>query len=210
MQIFLPQRLVFLAVPKTGTTAIEQALGQIVSIDIRRPPGIKHIGAQRFDRRFRPFLKQTFGAEVETFAVMRDPLDRLASWWRYLQRDEIVGSPRSMRGVSFDQFVAAHAADEPEEMGRIGGDQAEMLMGESDGPLVNHIFQYGREDLILDFFQKRFGRTFELPRINTSPVIEAEARANSVAAFRRARAREMALWQAVSEHGYLHTPLKGR
>ena len=209
MQIFLLQKLVFLAVPKTGTTAIEQALGQIVSIDIRRPPGAKHIGAQRFDRRFRPFLKKTFGAEVETFAVMRDPLDRVASWWRYLQRDEIVGSPRSMRGVSFDTFLSAHAQEDPDKMGTIGGDQADILMGDADIPLVNHIFQYGREDLILDFLEDRFGRRFEFPRVNASPAMKAEAKTDSVAAFRKKREREMALWRAVSENGYLHTPAKG-
>lgn len=205
MQIFLPERLVFLAVPKTGTTAIEKALAPYVSIDIRRPPAVKHIGAERFDRKFRPFLKDVFGVEVETFAVMRDPVDRLASWWRYLQRDAIVGQPRSMRGVSFDAFLRAHAQDDPDDMGRIGEDQAGMLMGDRDQPIVTHIFQYGREDLLQIFLRDRFGREVEFPRINVSPPLEAEASAETLAAFRRKRHREFALWDAVRETGYLST-----
>lgn len=209
MQIFISQKLAFLAVPKTGTTAIEQGLSPYVSIDIRRPPGIKHINGARFHRQIRPFLKTAFGVEVETFAVMREPVERLASWWRYLQRDEVQGKPRSMRGVSFDTFLAAHAEDDPRPMGRIGGDQSAFLMGQSDRPVVTHIFEYGREDLLQAFLQDRFGKEIVLPRLNVSPTAEAKASEKTLDLLRRNRQKEMALWDKLRKTGYLHTPNAG-
>ncbi|HHC29507.1 MAG TPA: gamma-glutamyl kinase, partial [Rhodobacterales bacterium] len=184
MQIFLSQKLAFLAVPKTGTTAIEQGLAPYVAIDIRRPPGVKHINGARFHRQFRPFLKSALAVEVETFAVMREPVERLASWWRYLQRPEIEGKPRSMRGVSFDTFLEAHAEDEPDTMGRIGGDQSAFLMGQSDRPFVTHIFEYGREDLLQAFLKDRFGKEIKLPRVNVSPSLEVVASEEALSLFR--------------------------
>jgi aldehyde:ferredoxin oxidoreductase len=42
----------------------------------------------------------------ETFAVMREPVDRLVSWYRYQQREPVPGAPESTTDLDFADFVA--------------------------------------------------------------------------------------------------------
>ena len=59
MLIFSAQSLAFIAVPKTGSTAIAMALKPTADIIFTKRR--KHITAQRFHNRVAPFLDQEFG-----------------------------------------------------------------------------------------------------------------------------------------------------
>jgi hypothetical protein len=48
MLVFWDQRLVFLATPKTGSTAIAMALEPLASVSVQRPPVLKHTTVQRY------------------------------------------------------------------------------------------------------------------------------------------------------------------
>ena len=100
MLVFWRQRLVFLATPKTGSTAIEAALGAAGGgVVIQRPPQLKHTTVQRYRRFVAPYLGDC--VKGETFAVialMREPLDWLGSWYRYRQREDEVPE-KSTRGT---------------------------------------------------------------------------------------------------------------
>ena len=86
MLVFWKEKLVLLSVPKTGTTAIEAALAHKASMIVSDPPELKHAPVYRYDRFFRPMFEKACKAEMETFAIMREPVSWLGSWYKYRQR----------------------------------------------------------------------------------------------------------------------------
>ena len=108
MLVFTKSRLVFLAMPKTGSTAYHTALGPHADLVITDPPELKHAPIYRCDRFFRPIYDKVCGVELETLAVMREPVSWLGSWYRYRQRPFLNGKPNSTAGISFDDFVSVN------------------------------------------------------------------------------------------------------
>lgn len=86
MLVFFDERLVFLSVPKTGTTAYLSALGAHADMIISGPPMLKHAPVYRYNRFIRPMFQQLCDVEMELMAVMREPISWLGSWSRYRQR----------------------------------------------------------------------------------------------------------------------------
>ena len=111
MLVFWKQKLVFLSVPKTGTTAIEEALAPTADMVISNPPELKHAPVYRYNRFFRPMFERACKTDdLELIAVMREPVSWLASWYRYRRRDFMRGHRNSTHDVSFEEFVRAVAA----------------------------------------------------------------------------------------------------
>ena len=106
-------RLVILSQPKTGTTALENALTPRSSISISKPPELKHMSYRGFMAYMAPMIEAHTGmkrSDYEVVSVMREPLDWLGSWYRYRTRDELrkPDNPRAVNytgNMSFDQFV---------------------------------------------------------------------------------------------------------
>ena len=82
MLVFWKARLVFLAVPKTGTSAYEAALGSIASMAVLDPPELKHAPVYRYNRFFRPMLEKAGAEQMDLLAVVREPMSWLGSWYR--------------------------------------------------------------------------------------------------------------------------------
>ena len=110
MLVFWKARLVLLAVPKTGTSAYEAALGPHASMSVLDPPELKHAPVYRYNRFFRPMFEKMGVEHMELMAVVREPVSWLGSWYRYRQRDFLDGKPTSTRGLSFEDFAAAYAS----------------------------------------------------------------------------------------------------
>jgi hypothetical protein len=201
---FHAQKLVFLEVPKTGSSAVVSALGDLAAMQISRPPGKRHMNAGLFNGKPRAFIRQVWGSEVETFAVMREPVDRLVSWYRYLQRPAQPEGPESTHEVSFADFVSAALSGDPRFPGI--GRQDRFLMGEGKRPLVTHIFQYDRQDLLATFLEARFNRAVAFERVNVSTGGAVEVPDEVRDAVRAARPDEARLWDKLARDGYLHTP----
>lgn len=77
MLVFWKENLVFLAVPKTGTTAIEGALAPHAAMVLREPPQIKHAPLYRYGRFLLPMFEKAGGKNPETIAVIRHPVEWL-------------------------------------------------------------------------------------------------------------------------------------
>ena len=54
MLIFWRQRLVILANPKTGTTALEETRAPLAAVVVQRPPQLKHTGAGKYHKFLAP------------------------------------------------------------------------------------------------------------------------------------------------------------
>lgn len=167
MLVFYEQRLVVLATPKTGSTAIESALEPMATLSLQRPPALKHTSAHRFHRFIGPYLTASSGDRFTVVALMREPRDWLGSWYRYRQRPDMPDPTKSTAGVSFDQFVAAWCSD-PQPAYAAVGSQARFL-GAKGQPGVDHLFRYEAIGSFVAFLEHRLACKIDLPRLNVSP-----------------------------------------
>lgn len=195
--------LVYLAVPKTGTTAVEMALRP--KADMALMKSRKHMNAQRYRRKVAPFLADAFGMEPETVAVMRAPIEQIRSWYRYRTRPDRLGEARSTQGLSFDDFVRAVISEHPPAFAGIGS-QFSFLTNGRGQLIVDHLFAYEAQAAFRAFLSERFGEEIRFGQKNVSPQIPAPLSAQVEAALCAARADEFALYaRLVAAGGYLGT-----
>jgi hypothetical protein len=190
MLLFWKAKLVVLAVPKTGTTALEAALLAHADAAIVNPPEKKHTTARRWRAQLAPFFENKGARKLETMAIIREPRDWLGSWYRYRARANILSSPTSTAGLSFADFVEGWLADPEPEFARVG--RQSRFVSSSDGHvIVDHLFRYEDMDRAIDFLERRLAIRLDLPRRNISaqadltlpPALEARLRHEAAADF---------------------------
>lgn len=166
MLVSFTHRLAILAMPKCASTALHAALGPHADIAIDRPPAAKHTTYRRFDRDLRRFLEHHSDGRIETLCLFREPVDWLASWWRYRARADIPDPARSTAGISFDAFVRDYLDRAPKyPVGR-----PSVFVGARDGSVgVDHLWRYDNLGGCLDWLAARTGWRPALPRLNVSP-----------------------------------------
>lgn len=196
MLVFFQERLVFLAVPKTGTTAYQTALSERADMVVRNPPELKHAPLYRYNRFFRPMFDRVGGAQMETVAVMREPISWLGSWYRYRQRPFLLGSPNATHGVTFDEFVLGHVKGNPPEFANVGS-QAKFLEPRPNGTAVTHLFRYEELGKLNRFLMDRLKVDFVLPHENVSLAIELELSSDVERKLRQKRAAEFDLYESI-------------
>lgn len=197
MLVFWDEKLVLLSVPKTGTTALQAALAPQAAIVMRYPPQLKHSPVTRYRRFLQPLLQQGGGAtEVETMALVRNPIDWLGSWYRYRARDEIAGQPNSTQGISFDDFVTEYTRGKPAPFANVGS-QAKFLTLGNGSVGVTHLFRYEAMDQVLAFLADRLGRdAITLKQRNVSPQMPLTLSQHVQERLRARCEAEFAIWQA--------------
>lgn len=196
MLVFWEQRLVILATPKTGSTAIEAALEPLATLTVNRPPVLKHTPVQRFHRFIGPYLEATSGQPFTVVALMREPRDWLGSWFRYRQRPEVSDPAKSTAGMDFDRFVNAWCDDPQPEFAAVGS-QAKFLQPKADKG-IDRLFRYEEIGGFLRFLEDRLDCAITLPRLNVSPPGSLDLSARTEARLRQAAARDFALYDTLS------------
>lgn len=196
MLVFFKERLAFLSVPKTGTTAYETALRDRADMVISEPPLLKHAPVYRYNRFLRPMFKNVCDAEMELMAVMREPVSWLGSWYRYRRRPFMAGKPNSTHDVSFDEFVLAYMKGKRPSFAEVGS-QAKFLKAQENGTAVTHFFRYEDQPRLKGFLEDRLGVTLSLGQENVSPKMALELSADTELRFRRKFADEFALYASI-------------
>lgn len=172
MLVFWKEKLVLLSVPKTGTTALEKALAPKAAMVISDPPELKHAPVYRYNRFFRPMFEKACNEEnMQTVAVMREPVSWLSSWYRFRRRDFMKGRPNSTHDVTFDEFVEAYIRGNKPCFSNVGS-QAKFLEPRPNGTRVTHLFRYEDQARLLSFLQERLNTQIELTRENVSPTMD--------------------------------------
>lgn len=194
MLVFRKEKLVFLAVPKTGTTALEGALGPRASLVVHEPSELKHSTFQRYQRFIEPLFRVAGVEDLECMAVIRHPVEWLSSWFRYRARNDLVGKPASTRGMKFNDFVQHYCEEKPPACARVGS-QARFLQDKHGVVGVKHIFRYEAQDTLKTFLTDRFGNYAEPKRLNVSPDITVKISPSVIKELEAAHPLEFATWE---------------
>ncbi|KAA2316850.1 gamma-glutamyl kinase [Pseudooceanicola sediminis] len=197
MLVFSKARLVFLSVPKTGTTAYETALSPLASMIISDPPELKHTPLYRYNRFFRPALEKFIGPDIDVIAVMREPVSWLGSWFRYRQRSFLHGHPNGTHDLSFDAFVAAYCQQTRPPFANVGS-QAKFLEPTRSGTRVSRIFRYEDQPQLIAFLEERLEAKLDLSRKNVSPEIPLGLAPEIEDRLRHRHADEFALYASLA------------
>ena len=198
MLVFWKEKLAVLAVPKTGTTAIETALAPSADIAILNPPGLKHTPLYKFDRFLKPYFESVGESGVETVAVVRNPIDWLGSWYRYRSRPFLIGKPNSTKDISFDRFVLDVLSENQPPYARIGS-QRKFLTGKGGAVGATHMFRFEEMSRYVQFLERRLNRRIDLNRENVSPKMEITLSSRVEEQLLKAWADEFALWEQAGQ-----------
>ncbi len=164
---------VFLAAPKTASTSIEQAFRSHADVSMRNNP-FKHTRYAQFQRFLQPWLdSKGFPREsYEVVCVVREPVDWLASWWRYRSREDLADPSRKNHRnyaghLSFEQFARAYmdGEDQSAQVGR----QSKFVQPRRGEAEVDRIFRYDRLDLLVEYLGEKVGEGVEIGTSNVSP-----------------------------------------
>jgi hypothetical protein len=168
MLIFNSPKLVYFATPKSGSSAIQRGFGRLADSEITAPSKLKHMRPARFFNGQFEGMTSDLAQQYQGIAVVRDPLERLGSYYRYRQRPELAENKNSTIGITFDAFITEYMKPERRAFASIGT-QANFLTG-GDGLIeVKHLFAYERLDYLVAFLNARLQSDIELPVVNASP-----------------------------------------
>lgn len=198
MLVFWQQRLVFLATPKTGSTAIEAALESLASVSIERPPELKHTTAQRYQKFLAPYLERSAGERFDVVALMREPLDWLGSWYRFRQREDVPSTSRSTVNISFEDFIEAYMQDERPAFANVGS-QARFLRKAGE-VAVDRLFRYEDIGDFVTFLEDRLNCEVILPRLNVSPEADMAVSEATVARLRACQPEDFELYDSIPRY----------
>ena len=176
-------RLVILSQPKTGTTALDNALAHRASVVINNPPEMKHINYKKFMKFMAPFIKAQTGLAREDYqvcSVMREPLDWLGSWYRYRTRDQLKKANHNRAqnytgDVSFDAFLeeVLKPKGQKPSYAQVGSPCA--VARKANGAIgCDYIFPYEDTSGLYALIEERTGKPVETKQMNVSPEMTLE------------------------------------
>ncbi|MBU3032063.1 sulfotransferase family 2 domain-containing protein [Paracoccus marinaquae] len=194
MLIFWDHRLVFLATPKAGSTAVEVALESLASASIQRPAALKHTDISAYRRHVGPWLHAQTGEAFTTVALMREPVDWLRSWYRFKLRDDHEDPLHRMEGVSFASFARDYATPDGPRETMIGTQSGFLTDGSAR---VDRIFRYEDMASFVTFLEDRLDCAIELPRINVPPAVNVDLPPEAEAMLRQRLAEDTALYASI-------------
>lgn len=161
-------KLGFLAMPKAGSTSIEQALRPHCDISYSNSPHFTHMTARLFNTHMRPYFKHRKIEGVETCCLMRHPVSWLGSWYRYFGMEQFNGKPQSTKDMSFDAFADLYISRDNEAIASIARPW-DFVRGHNGKIAVNQIFRFENMDIFQKFLEERFQKSLEFERLNVSP-----------------------------------------
>lgn len=173
--IAIPQHgLVFLAMTKCASTAIEDELSNDGLIITRKNPSLKHMTYRGFKRHLAPMLRRHGypRRSYEVVSLFREPIEWLHSWYRYRARGELARAtgPRQRNysgNVTFAEFCDAYMQSSAPYATGIGR-QANFVRSKQETVGVDRLFRYEELPGFVDYLAEKLGRPIELQPLNVS------------------------------------------
>lgn len=183
---------VFLSMPKAGSTAIQRHFSRHAEVLFRQPPGMKHMSAATFENTMAPWFDR-FGrprSSYETVCLVRHPVDRAESWWRYRSRPE-ASSAKSTDDMPFATFAEQLVAGEV-PLGT-AWNFVTTMQGEV---LVDRIYRYEHLADAADWMADKLGiEPPEIDRANVSPSRDSDVDAGVREMLEQHFAADVSLWE---------------
>ncbi|WP_208348363.1 gamma-glutamyl kinase [Pseudaestuariivita rosea] len=196
MLVFWKEKLAFLSQSKTASEAFEAALTPHADIVITSPPQLKHATIQRYNRFLRPMFTVAGAEDIETMALIREPIDWLNSWYRYRLRPSLASSANSTVGISFDAFVEAYMQRPRPAFAEVGS-QAKFLTGGKGDMTIDHLFRYESMPDVITFLEDRLQMEITLPQMNVSPVLNLTLDPEIETRVRAFLTKEYEIWNSL-------------
>ena len=200
MLAFPDKNLVYLAIPRTASTSVETLLSRASDQNLSRDAFPKHITARRFFSKWGK-LNAAEKVPLEAFAIIRNPVERLGSWYRYRQRPALNGSPKSTADLTFEQFVGAYLSDTRPAFANIGN-QFRFCTDAQGGMLVRFLFSFDDLSPFETFVRERFGITERIGHLNASHDASLDLSQEMRARLEQTNASEFALYERVATAGW--------
>lgn len=194
MLIFWESRLVFLATPKAGSTAVEAALEGLANVAVQRPAALKHADLRTYRRHIEPWLHSATGDRFTTVALMREPIGWLRSWYRFRLRDDDEDPDHAMTGVSFAEFAAAYARADGLAAAHVGT-QSDFLTDADDR--VDRIFRYEDMETFTHFLEDQLDCALSLPRVNVPPAVDVSLSGDQEALLHKVMEVDLRLYHSL-------------
>jgi hypothetical protein len=191
MLVFWDQRLVFLATPKAGSTAIAAALEPLAALSVQRPAALKHTDVRAYATHVAPFLGNAAGEAFSSVALIRHPKAWLGSWYRNRQRE---GADETTQGISFDAFVQGWCSDTPPAYADVGS-QAAFLDPGAQGQWLDQLFRYEEIATFVQYLEERLAFEIILPHLNVSPPGDLTLSAATEAMLEQKASADFALYE---------------
>lgn len=213
--IAAPQHgLVFLAMTKCASTAIEDELFEYAQIVTRKNPTLKHMHYRGFKRFIGPMLHRHGHPRrsYEVVCVMREPISWLHSWWRYRGRPQLANAEGPRRrnytgDITFEQFVQAYIAQNETYATSIGR-QANFVRGPNDQMVgVDRLFRYEELGAFVDYASERIGRPLTLDKVNVSPKTKLRLPRSTRRELQEFLATEYYIYETLANGRYIDIPV---
>ena len=193
---FADRGFVFLSMPKAGSTVLQRHFARHAMILFRQPPGMKHMSAVTFETVLAPWLER-YGeprAGYETMCLVRHPLDRAVSWWKYRSRPEAQGQPNWTGGLSFAQFADRLVSGEVPL-----GTSANFVTDAQGAVIVDRMYRYDHLEAATAWMSERLG--IDPPALeptNVSPARPEDMDAATRAKLERFYARDLDIYESAT------------
>lgn len=188
MLISLKKGVGFISVPKCASTTIEHAFRDFCDVKMTGNPAIKHVKYRDVESHLFPFFSVYGQSLPYMFAVMRDPLDWLVSWYSFRSRNALRDPAHPHHGnytgnMSFLDFIGEYCAPKPVQCALVGV-QSDYLRNETGEIGVDQIVPLARVGSDVPDLLERFGisipkldmRRNSSPQLTVDPIDMAKAR----------------------------------
>jgi hypothetical protein len=124
MQLSIKKGIGFICIPKCGSTTVERFMRPSCDFSLSGNPQLKHIRYEQVQANIWPLLAQLHLKVPYTFAVMREPVSWVESWYRFRARDELAPPNHPQHHnytghITFSEYVEAVLQPKPPSYARI-------------------------------------------------------------------------------------------
>lgn len=178
MIISIKYQLAFLCMPKCASTSIEAVLQKHASVVFKGSPKLKHINVRGYNS-LKPIIYSLQPSlKVESFCLMREPIQWLESWYRYRGRKELAEpnhkNHKNYTGrITFNEFVTEYLKDENRKPYACFGTQFDFIRDVHGNMGVDRLYSMDNIPALVDFLSERMQSKVEISLRNVSPKIES-------------------------------------
>lgn len=199
-------KFVFLSNRKCASSSLVHSLQPFCDVIMASDHRLRHTSYSEYQQYLLPYLVNMIGDEVhdyKVYALFREPLDWIYSWYRFRCRKEI--SPEVQPDhweyagyVSWQEFMAETLKDEPREFASIGR-QSRFVTSVHGGLEGLTLFRFDEVNSFVEHMSSEIGKQIELVRFNVSPKIEAQPNTRDMRRARKLLKQEFDIYEAIPQ-----------